>query len=61
MGKTFRDNYYEEDGGLKNKKFNNKNKKKRLKVKDYLRNIDLEDLNEDEETFGYIFDELELD
>jgi hypothetical protein len=48
MGKTFREGYYEEDD-LGNHKNNRNNKQTRHKVKDYLRNIDFEDLDEDEE------------
>jgi hypothetical protein len=51
MSKTFREGYYEEDS-LKIKRIAKTHKQKRQKVRDYIRQIELGDLpEEDDEEF----------
>lgn len=47
MSKTFRDNYFEDDG-LGKRKSQKSHKQKRNKVKDFLRNLDT-NINEEDE------------
>jgi len=57
MSKTFRENYYDADNyGME--KVGKSQKKSRQKVKDYLRKIDLDSLEEDEEYEEEIDEEL---
>lgn len=57
MSKTFREGYYEDDG-LKIKKLNKTNKQKRQRVRDYLRQIELGGVAEEDEEFD--LDETEI-
>ena len=48
MSKTFREGYYEDEGWRK-EKIGKTSKQKRQKVKDYLKQIEFEELDEEDE------------